>query len=163
MWVLAAFLAIPVIEIALFIKVGGVIGLWPTLGLVLLSAIAGSWLVRRQGAEAMVRLRGALNAFEDPTGPLAEGALTVLAGLLLMIPGFFTDLLAAPLLLPPVRAGLLRFLAARLQVDRFGIGAAPPRRDPWRPDVIDGEFHEIGPADESGEGPARRPSGWTRH
>ncbi len=67
MWLLLAFIAIPLIEIGLFIKVGGIIGLWPTLGIVLLTAIAGSWLVRKQGSRALAELRGSLNELRDPT------------------------------------------------------------------------------------------------
>lgn len=158
MGLLVAFIAIPLIEIGLFIKIGGAIGLWPTLGLVLLTAIAGSLLVRAQGALALAELRGALNDLRDPTEPIAQGALILLAGALLLTPGFFTDAMGILLLIPAVRSAVLHRLAARVRVERFSLGGTPPRRDPWRPEVIDGDFHEIKPDD----GP-RRPSGWTRH
>lgn len=158
MWLLVAFIAIPLIEIGLFIKVGGIIGLWPTLGIVLLTAVAGSWLVRQQGAATLLRLRRSLNELSDPTEPIAHGAMILLAGALLLTPGFFTDTIGLLLLIPPVRAAVLRHLAKRVRVERFTMGGTAPRRDPWRPDVIDGEFHEIGPDD-----PSRPPSGWTRH
>ncbi|OYX44607.1 MAG: exlusion protein FxsA [Rhodobacterales bacterium 32-67-9] len=159
MWLLIAFIAVPLIEIGLFIKVGGLIGLWPTLAIVLLTAIAGSWLVRMQGAQAMAELRGSLNELRDPTEPIAHGAMILLAGALLLTPGFFTDAMGILLLIPPVRAAVLRYLAARVRVERFTVGGTPPRRVPYRPDVIDGEFHEVDP-DES---LPRPPSGWTRH
>lgn len=159
MWLLIAFIAIPLIEIGLFIKVGGLIGLWPTLAIVLLTAIAGSWLVRMQGAQAMAELRGSLHDLRDPTEPIAHGALILLAGALLLTPGFFTDTLGILLLIPPVRAAVLRYLAARVRVERFTVGGGHPRREPYRPDVIDGEFQELDP-DESRPRP---PSGWTRH
>lgn len=159
MWLLIAFIAVPLIEIGLFIKVGGLIGLWPTLAIVLLTAVVGSWLVRMQGALALAQLRGALNELRDPTEPIAHGALILLAGALLLTPGFFTDTMGILLLIPPVRAAVLRYLAARVRVERFTVGGVPPRREPYRPDVIDGEFQEVDPEDS----PPRRPSGWTRH
>jgi len=159
MWLLIAFIAVPLIEIGLFIQVGGVIGLWPTLGIVLLTAVAGSWLVRHQGSAALAQLRGSLNELRDPTEPIAHGAMILLAGALLLTPGFFTDTCGLLLLIPGVRSAVLRYLSQRVTVERFTVGGAEMRRDPHRPDVIDGEFHEIDP-DQSGPRP---PSGWTRH
>ncbi len=159
MWLLIAFIAVPLIEIGLFIKVGGMIGLWPTLAIVLATAVVGSWLVRMQGAAALAQLRGSLNELRDPTEPIAHGALILLAGALLLTPGFFTDAMGILLLIPPVRAALLRYLATRVRVERFTFGDMPPRRDPQRPDIIDGEFHEIDPENSV----PRTPSGWTRH
>lgn len=158
MWLLVALLAIPLIEIGLFIEAGGLIGLWPTLALVLLSAVAGILVMRMQGVQAADRLRASLAGPGNPAEPLGHGALMLLAGALLLVPGFFTDALGLLLLVPPVRGALLRRLAARVRVAGFAAGAMPSRHEPWRPDVIDGEFHEIEP----GELP-RRPSGWTRH
>ncbi|SPH23530.1 hypothetical protein DEA8626_02594 [Defluviimonas aquaemixtae] len=160
MWLLIAFIAVPMIEIGLFIKVGGLIGLWPTLAIVLATAIAGSWLVRMQGSAALSRLRSSLNELRDPTEPIAHGAMILFAGALLLTPGFFTDTVGLLLLVPGVRAAVLRWLAARIEVQRFTVGGAPPRREPHRPDIIDGEFQEIEPEAES---LPRNPSGWTRH
>lgn len=160
MWLLLAFIAIPMIEIALFIQVGGLIGLWPTLAIVLLTALAGSWLVRRQGAMAMADLRGSLHDLRDPTEPIAHGALILLAGALLITPGFFTDTMGILLLIPAVRGQVMRYLSRRIAVQRFEFGT-PPRREPHRPDIIDGEFVDL---DETpAERPGNRPSGWTRH
>lgn len=159
MWLLIAFLAVPMIEIGLFIQVGGIIGLWWTLAIVLVTAVAGSFLVRMQGALALAQLRGALGELRDPTEPIAHGALILFAGALLLTPGFFTDTVGVLLLIPPVRAAVLRYLAARVRVERFTVGGMPPRREPHRPDVIDGEFHEI----DSERPISDRPSGWTRH
>lgn len=159
MWLLLAFIAIPLIEITLFIKVGGVIGLGWTLAVILLTAIAGSWLVRMQGAMAMADLRSSLQEMRDPREPIAHGAMILLAGALLILPGFFTDTLGILLLIPPIRAAALRFLSRRIAVGRFEFGTAP-RREPHRPDVIDGEFTEIDPPQ---NGKRKRPSGWTQH
>ncbi|MGL4311968.1 MAG: FxsA family protein [Paracoccaceae bacterium] len=165
MWLFLPFLLIPVIEIALFIQVGGLIGLWPTLGLVLLTAIAGAILVRVQGARVMFDLRSALSRLEDPTAPIAHGAMILLAGALLLTPGFFTDTLGILLLIPPVRAAVLRFAASRVRVARFDMGGKATRDDggsPHRPAVdptiIDADYTEVAPP--QGKQP---PSGWTRH
>lgn len=158
MWLLLAFIAVPMIEIALFIQVGGFIGLWWTLAIVLATAVAGSVLVRMQGALALAQLRGSLQELRDPTEPIAHGALILFAGALLLTPGFFTDTIGLLLLVPAVRSSVLRYLATRIRVERFSVGGAPGPREPHRPDVIDGDFVEIDPDNDP-----RPPSGWTRH
>ena len=178
MWLFAAFVFIPIIEIALFIKVGGLIGLLPTLAIVLGTAVAGTMLMRAPGAAAMADLRVALSEMRDPTEPIAHGAMILLAGALLITPGFFTDTLGLLLLIPAVRLAVLRYLAQRVTVARFSVGPQPGAGGttaPHRPDVIDGEFIEIDPdevprrrgsADRSKDAAAGRPgggSGWTRH
>lgn len=167
MWIFLAFLAVPLIEIGLFIQVGGLIGLWPTLAIVVATAIAGTALVRSQGARALEDLRRAMAELGDPTAPLAHGAMILFAGALLLTPGFFTDSCGLLLLIPRVRVALMRYLAGRVTIARFAMGGVPPRgADPFRrgpdvagPGVIDGDFHEIGPQDP----PRPGPSGWTRH
>lgn len=158
---LLAFLLIPLIEIGLFIQVGGVIGLWPTLGIVVLTAALGSWLVRSQGLRALGRLRRSFSELEDPTEPLAHGAMIVLAGALLLTPGFFTDAVGFALLAPPVRMAVLRYLGSRVTVSRFtmGQGATGPR--PHHPGsgrgvVIDGDFHELRPGKDDRHPPSDR-------
>ncbi|MGB3314157.1 MAG: FxsA family protein [Albidovulum sp.] len=158
MWLLLAFVAVPLIEIALLIQVGGFIGLWWTLAIVLATAIAGSLLVRMQGALALAQLRGSLQELRDPTEPIAHGALILFAGALLLTPGFFTDTMGLLLLVPAVRSSVLRYLAARFRVERFTVGGGQQPREPHRPDVIDGDFVEIDPDNDP-----RPPSGWTRH
>lgn len=163
----AAFLAVPLIEIALFIQVGGLLGLWPTLGIVILTAILGTWLVRTQGAMAMGNLRNSFEKLDDPTEPLAHGAMILIAGALLLTPGFFTDGIGFALLMPPVRRAAFAYLRKRVHVSRFEMGPeGPARHAPGREDVIDGEFQEIDPDATQVEPPrkhARGPSGWTRH
>jgi UPF0716 protein FxsA len=158
MWLLLIFLAIPIVEIALFIQVGGMIGLWPTLGLVILTAVAGVALIRMQGLQAMRRLRTSLEAGGDPTGPIADGAMILGAGVLLLVPGFFTDLLGLVLLAPATRAAVLRGAAARLKTRGavFAGTAGVQRRS--RGDTIEGEFEVLDDVP-----PAQRgASGWTR-
>jgi UPF0716 protein FxsA len=160
MWFLVAFLAIPVIEIALFIQVGGLIGLWPTLGLVLLTAVAGTLLVRSQGAQTLAELRRSMAELTDPSEPLAHGAMILFAGALLLTPGFFTDIIGFALLVPPVRLAAFRWLRRRIRIQGFPMGRAPGAARPMTDDsVIDGEFQELSP----GKHPTHQPSGWTRH
>jgi len=75
MWLLAAFIGIPLIEIALFVQVGGLLGLWPTLLIVVLTAIAGAALVRSQGIVALANIQRSLDRFDNPAAPLAHGAM----------------------------------------------------------------------------------------
>lgn len=165
MWLLIAFIAVPLIEIALFIQVGGAIGLWPTLAIVLATAVLGSWLVRSQGARELANLRGSFNELRDPTEPLANGAMILFAGALLLTPGFFTDAVGFALLIPQFRAAAYRSVRARVNVQGFTMGGAhqsgPQPHPHHRPQdgVIDGEFEEVDPP----KNPNQQPSNWTRH
>lgn len=159
MWLLIAFIAVPMIEIALFIQVGGLLGLWPTLLIVLLTAICGSYLVRHQGLREMGNLQRSFSELNDPTEPLANGAMILFAGALLLTPGFFTDALGLSLLIPQVRQSVFRWAKSRVNIQRFEMGGqAEPARS--RPDdrVIDGDFEEVQP-EKTRPG---TPSGWTR-
>ncbi len=160
MWLLIAFIAVPLIEIGLFIKVGGLIGLWPTLAIVLLTAIVGSWLVRMQGAGAGRAARSSLNELRDPTEPMAHGAMILLAGALLLTPGFFTDTMGILLLIPPVRPRCCAIWPRASRVERFTVGGRPPA-----PGAASARRHRRRvPRGRPGRNPAARgPSGWTRH
>jgi UPF0716 protein FxsA len=162
MWLLLLFLGVPLIEIALFIQIGGLIGLWPTLGIVILTAVAGTWLVRSQGLSELNRLRASLSDLRDPTEPLAHGAMILFAGALLLTPGFFTDAVGLALLAPPVRRAVLSRIRARIDVRAFEYGTPPEYSTPQRasePDIIEGEWEEATPSRRA----THHPSGWTRH
>ena len=109
-------LALPIVEIAVFILVGGKIGLLWTIVLVILSAVAGSLLLRIQGFGALNRIRAELDAGRDPGRELAHGAMIMLAAVLLLIPGFVTDVFGLLLFIPPVRDAAWRFLKRRVGV-----------------------------------------------
>lgn len=165
---LILFIAIPLIEIALFIQVGGVIGLGWTLAIVIGTAVLGSWLVRKQGAMALNDLRRSFNALNDPTEPLAHGAMILFSGALLLTPGFFTDALGFALLLPPVRRWVFRYLTARVTVQSFSMGQQSQGHHPRGVaddggDVIEGEFEEVAPRKRPTHTPSPGPSGWTKH
>lgn len=110
------FLALPLLEIALFILVGRAIGLLPTLTLVILSALAGGLVLRRQGLDVVARLRSNVSAGTMPGRAVFDTMLVGLAGLLLILPGFFSDLVALGLLLPPLRDWMFSALAGRVRV-----------------------------------------------
>ena len=159
MWLFLIFVGVPILEIALFIQVGGAIGLWPTLAIVILTALAGTVLMRLQGLHALSRLKQSLATGGDPVGPIAHGALILVAGVLLLTPGFFTDAVGLSLLVPPVRETLIRWGASRVTVQAAGFASASKGRrpqDPGRPieteyEVLDDD-HDARPGD----------SGWTR-
>lgn len=157
-----AFLAVPLIEIALFIQVGGAIGLWPTLAIVVLTAVLGTWLVRTQGALAMGQLRRSFAELDDPSEPLAHGAMILIAGALLLTPGFFTDAVGFAFLVPAVRVAVFRYLRARVSVAQFHMGPKPGFRDQAKGhgpgDVIDGEYEELRPRSD----PKTPQSGWVQ-
>ncbi|NNK15381.1 MAG: FxsA family protein [Sulfitobacter sp.] len=163
MWLLIAFIAVPMIEIALFIQVGGAIGLGWTLAIVLITAVLGTWLVRTQGAMALGQLRSSFSDMRDPTEPLVHGAMILFAGALLLTPGFFTDAIGFSLLVPGVRQAAYRAIRARVNVQTFETRSQTYRQDPRRPDpqgdVIDAEYHEISDS----AGTDKGPSGWTKH
>ena len=147
-----ALLALPLIEIAGFILVGNWLGLWATLGLVLLAGVAGVAVFQFAGRAMAQRVSQAIERKAPPGAELFHGFCLVAAAILLIIPGFFTDIVALLLLFPPVRAVLGLYLW------RFAAARRHPggRRDP----VIDGEFEDVTPAPTKTTGrtelPARR-------
>src|ERR687892_791873 len=99
-----AFILVPLAELAVLIAVGDFIGLLPTLVLLLVVSVVGAWLAKREGLAAWRRLQLALTQGRMPTAEVADGALILLAGALLLTPGFLSDVLGILLLLPPTRA-----------------------------------------------------------
>ena len=170
MWLFVAFLAVPLIEIALFIQVGGAIGLFPTLAIVVLTAILGTYLVRAQGFAAMAGLRQSFSQMSDPTEHLAHGAMILFAGALLLTPGFFTDAFGFALLTPPFRLAVIKYARGRVKVQGFAAGQATARAShPSGNDgeTVDGEFVDLDTQTEFeaevGKKPTHSPSGWTKH
>lgn len=113
-------LALPFLEIAGFVIVGQQIGVLLTLALVVASGILGAILVRVQGFGVMNRIRQELEAGGDPGREVAHGAMILLAGVLLLIPGFVTDIIGLLLFLPPVRDLAWSFFRNRLVVVSAG-------------------------------------------
>jgi UPF0716 protein FxsA len=113
-----AFIVVPLAELAVIIAVGDLIGLLPTLLLLLVVSAAGAWLSKREGLAAWRRFQLALAEGRVPTVEVADGAMILLAGALLLTPGFLTDVVGILLLLPPTRATARR-LAPRLAARRM--------------------------------------------
>jgi UPF0716 protein FxsA len=142
---LLAFIAVPIIEIALFIRVGGLIGLWPTLAVVILTAVVGSALLRRQGLSTLERIQTELRTGRDPSAALANGALLLVAGLLLLTPGFFTDAVGLALMVPGVRAAAIAWLRTRISARIVVAGgqARQRRSDPGVEAPIEADYTDV--------------------
>ena len=165
---LLAFIVVPIAELAVIIQVGQSIGLLPTVGILLADSIIGSMLLRSQGRASWRRLTGTLQGGRPPAREVLDGALVLLGGVLLLTPGFITDIVGILLLLPPTRAIVRRLLGRRL-LDRMirgmtgggrpggggiRVGTWPPspaggstgaRRAPAGPDDIDGSAVDADP------------------
>jgi UPF0716 protein FxsA len=141
------FVGIPAAEIALFIVVGGEIGVWATIALVILTAMAGSALIRRQGLRTLTRAQETLSRSELPINEAFDGICLVAAGALLLTPGFFTDAIGLFLLVPPFRALIRRPIISRIGARMTGQGFRPQTGE--RGPIIDGDFHEVDPQDPS--------------
>jgi UPF0716 protein FxsA len=139
-WLVALFLGVPLIEVYLFIEVGARIGIFATLGLCVLTAFIGAFLVRVQGLGLLSRLQSELNRGMVPAGAMAEGAMVAVAGVLLITPGFFTDACGFLLLIPFIRQALLANLMKRFRFVRSGGDADGV--------VIEGEAYEVRPDDD---------------
>lgn len=168
---LLLLLLLPIVEIAIFIEVGGLIGGWPTVGLILLSGIAGTLLLRRQGLAVLKRAQASAERGELPVGAVFEGFCVVVAGILLMVPGFLTDLVGILLFVPPVRDAMGRWLLERIrgtagmQVWVNGQDLRDRGRDRGRPPpppgVIDVDYREVDPDPPvEGDGPRLTESRW---
>ncbi|GEM76625.1 FxsA family protein [Vibrio sagamiensis] len=119
---LLAFILVPVIEIGLFIKVGGFLGFWPTIGLVLVTAFVGASLVRSQGIQTLISVQARIQQGELPAQQIFEGVLLAVAGVLLLTPGFLTDAIGMTILLPAPRAMVAKYLMTKVVLKPMGGG-----------------------------------------
>ena len=145
-WVLALlFVVLPVVEIYVLIQIGQVIGAWWTVLLLIADGFLGSWLMKREGSRAWAALQAALSEGRMPARQLADGALILIGGTLLITPGFVTDVAGLfcvlPLTRPVARAALTRYLARRMLAASTGTGGGDPRtrRRPGPDSVVQGE------------------------
>lgn len=138
---LVLFLVVPIAEIYVIVQVGQAIGVLPTVLLLVLDGLVGTWLFRREGRKAWHALQEAIGQHRVPAKEVADGALVVVGGAFLLAPGFLTDLVGLACLLPPSRAALrglmTRVVSARLLGPVAGPVVAGRRRR--RGAVIDGE------------------------
>lgn len=166
------FIAIPVIEIAIFIQVGGVIGVPATIGIVLATAFLGASLLRVQGLQTWRRAEEAMRRGEPPVAEMLDGVFLFIAALLMVTPGLFTDCIGVLLLIPPLRRAAGRAAARRLAASggfsvhmRGGMGPGGPGTGGARRGagpVIEGEAEEIG-GEDSGPNPPDAPNSPWRH
>ena len=154
-------LIIPILEIVVFILVGRQIGVLWTLGCILLTAVIGSALLRIQGFSILSRIRSETEQGRLPGRELGDGAMILVAGILLLTPGFVTDAIGFALFVPAFRTLLWRAIAANMVVTVVGGGSTRWQRGaPRQGDVVDldpEDFHEAGPGSRGGkiDGPWR--------
>ncbi len=161
---LLLFLIVPVVDLALLVSVGGRIGLGPTLAIVVATAVLGSWLARREGTAAWRRVQSKLATGGVPGPELVDGVVILVAGTLLLTPGFLTDVAGLLGLFPPTRAVVRRALRSRFEqavargtvrvasAPAFGPGPAFGPFGPARPAVEDAEVIDDGSGDAESRG-----------
>jgi UPF0716 protein FxsA len=155
LFLILLFIVLPIAELYVIIKVGGAIGILPTLALLIVDSIVGAMLARSQGRLAWLRFNQALADGRVPAREVFDGAMIILGGAFLLTPGFITDLIGLFLLVPPTRA-LFRHTMARLARRRFvftaraarwgGPGAGGPRYGSpptARPYDVEGTAREV--------------------
>jgi UPF0716 protein FxsA len=160
------FIVVPIAELYVIIQVGQLIGVVPTLVLLLADALLGSWLLKHEGRSAWRRFNEALAARRFPGKEVVDGALIIVGGTLLLTPGFITDVFGLVLLLPPTRA-IARRLLKRFTIGRFAVvgmtggGPSPfgtpprgPGQRPSRDYDFEGTAEEVPP---EGNGDPRLP------
>jgi len=136
----ALAIVVGIVEIMVMIQIGQWLGVVNTIGLLLLVSVIGAWLVKRQGIGVLGRIRDQRLAGQLPAAQVFDGALILVAGVLLVIPGFVTDALGLLLLVPPIRAAVRRFarwrFLARIQVVRPSSWSrpGPPPREYVKPE-----------------------------
>jgi UPF0716 protein FxsA len=138
------FIAMPVAEITVLIRVGGAIGLFNTIAFVIFTAVLGAYLVRQQGFATLAKLQQETNAGRVPAMQIAEGVALLFAGAVLMTPGFITDAIGFAILIPPVRQALIAWAAKNLIKGNGGAvyGSSNSSVNPHveQGDVIEGEY-----------------------
>jgi UPF0716 protein FxsA len=135
MWIIFAILALPLVEIALFVTLGGWLGLWLTLAWVLLTGVVGVLILKSLSVSGAIRGRedfveGFRGRVEGTLSPIAHQALIGVAAVLLILPGFFTDALGLLLLVPPVRGLVIRLMAQRMRGVTIMTASRGPDRGP---------------------------------
>ena len=139
------FLGLPLLEIAVLIQVGQAIGFWPTLGLLVLSAAAGMIVIRQQGLSMVGRMFDSMSRGGFAVTSIVDSYAVIVAGCLLIVPGFITDALGLALLVPPLRSiilgAMLPGIAGRRRVDQRATSQNRPSEP--RPTVIEGTFERL--------------------
>jgi len=141
------FILVPIVELAVIIQIGQLIGVWWTIALLIADSILGSLLMRHQGRAAWRRFQTSIAEGRVPARETIDGALVIFGGALLLTPGFVTDIFGLLFLLPPTRAVIRRVLVARFAgrmmsgMTGGSIGRRPSRRDY----DVEGTAHDVEP------------------
>ncbi|WP_321500344.1 FxsA family protein [Breoghania sp.] len=128
-----ALLGIPILEIAVFIQVGDLIGVFPTLAMIFVTAVIGTALLRHQGFSLLARIRSETEAGRIPGAELGHGAMILVAGVLLLTPGFVTDAIGFLLFVPAFRSAIWRGVARHVVVMEMGSAGRHPGHRPGHP------------------------------
>ena len=126
----------PLAEIYLLLEVGGIIGALPTVLLVIFTAVLGSWLLRQQGFATFRRFQESLARGEVPAYEIVEGPLILLGGLLLLTPGFITDIMGIVCLIPPLRKKVAQYVVEHYMIQAGSFGESVTTKT----NVLEGEF-----------------------
>ena len=143
------FIIVPIIEITLFVQIGGAIGLGWTLLVILATAMLGARAIRRQGIDALARAQAQMANGKPPVGEIVHGVLILMAGILLLTPGFMTDALGLLLLFPATRLFVLE-LAVGFILPKLFSGFSVRRgstQNPADAKIIDGDYRVEDPDD----------------
>lgn len=142
------FLTVPFVEIYLLLKIGGIVGIFPTVLLVVFTAVLGAWLLRQQGFATWQRFQASLAKGEIPAYEMIEGPILLVGGALLLTPGFFTDALGFACLIPQIRQKFAKYVIENQLINMQAggspfagsAGSSQPRQE--QGNIIEGEFKE---------------------
>jgi UPF0716 protein FxsA len=137
---LLLFIGVPLVELYFLIKVGSQIGAFTTIFLTIFTALLGGWMVRSQGFSTLTRVRGSMERGEVPAFEMMEGAVLLVCGFLLLLPGFITDVVGFVFLVPPIRRWLLVLGLQQGGVMGQGESASDASYRSRERQVIEGEF-----------------------
>jgi UPF0716 protein FxsA len=151
-FLLLIFIIVPIVEMWLLIQVGGFIGALPTIAAVLLTAMIGLAMLRRQGLSTLLRVNQRMESGELPAQEMLEGIVLAVSGALLLTPGFFTDAIGFAGLTPVLRQWLVRRLVGRVNVFQGGVVGGTVYREDKSHNTLEGEFWR---EDGRGEGERR--------
>lgn len=112
---LLLFIGVPLLELAILVKLGTLVGFWPTIALVLVTGTIGAMLARSQGARVLRAIRAEMAAGRMPAAHLVDGLLVLVGGIVLLTPGLLTDVAGLLLLFPPTRARFRAVLRRRME------------------------------------------------
>ena len=146
MWLFLLFIVVPIVEIVLFIKIGSLLGLWLTILVVVLTAIVGTNLVKSQGLNAIKEVQSSFLQGQDIARSLINGTLILIAGVLLLTPGFFTDFIGITFLIPVTRNMWISYGIKHFPGFVFINSNNNSKNNPHvkeKNDVIDGDYTDL--------------------